>query len=145
MVVVSGVMRLGMCHSFVAVTFDTLGSALAPRMRLPPNPQPMQRCFFFKSDIQDNGYRQQLYLAFDYIKVYRAQSEPEFLYLSNARIPRVITTGGMVRHDRKEIREKRDSILDESDVLIPAMSLRSSEETYYKYACAAEKKFKELT
>jgi hypothetical protein len=86
--------------------------------------------FFFQGD-KDNQYRQ-FYLAFDYIKVYRAQPEPEFVYLSDARIPRVIT-GGMVRHDRKQIREKRDSILDESDVLLPAVDQRSSEETYYKY------------
>ncbi|KAI2509070.1 NmrA-like family [Fragilaria crotonensis] len=39
----------------------------------------------------------------------------------------------MVRHDRKQIREKRDSILDDSDVLLPAVDQRSSEETYYKY------------
>ena len=84
----------------------------------------------FKGD-KDNQYRQ-FYLAFDYIKVYRAQPEPEFVYLSDARIPRVIT-GGMVRHDRKQIREKRDSILDDSDVLLPALDQRSSEETYYKY------------
>lgn len=38
------------------------------------------------------------YLAFDYIKVYRGQPEPEFVYISDARIPPVVNDA-MVKHD----------------------------------------------
>lgn len=72
-------------------------------------------------------------LVFDYIKVYRLQPEPEFVYLSDARIPPVIT-GGMVRHDRKQYpRAKRDVLFDETDVVRPAADQRSNEETYYRF------------
>jgi uncharacterized protein YbjT (DUF2867 family) len=86
--------------------------------------------FFFKGD-NDSKYSQ-FYLAFDYIKVYRSQTEPEFVYLSDARIPPVISEG-MVRHDRKQVREKRDVLLEEADLISAAADQRSSEETYYKY------------
>jgi len=39
-------------------------------------------------------------MALSYIKVYRAQPEPEFIYLSDARIPPVIRDG-MVHHQRR--------------------------------------------
>jgi len=46
-------------------------------------------------------------MALSYIKVYRAQPEPEFIYLSDARIPPVIADG-MVNHDRKMLLTDND-------------------------------------
>ena len=46
----------------------------------------------------EKGDFESFYLAFSYIKVYRSQPEPEFVYLSDARIPPVIRSN-MVRHD----------------------------------------------
>ena len=84
------------------------------------------------------------YLALSYIKLYRSQPEPEFVYLSDARIPPVVRDG-MVRHgarqllpssannddDQSEIR----LLLDESTMTATANDPmgRSPEETYYKY------------
>jgi uncharacterized protein YbjT (DUF2867 family) len=42
------------------------------------------------------------YLAISYIKVYRSQPEPEFVYLSDASIPPVVTDD-TVHHDRHEL------------------------------------------
>lgn len=42
------------------------------------------------------------YLALSYIKLYRSQPEPEFVYLSDARIPPVVRDN-MVRHDVKQL------------------------------------------
>jgi hypothetical protein len=51
-----------------------------------------------KTDIAWNRF----FLAISYIKVYRSQPEPEFMYLSDARIPPVVTDN-MVHHDRREL------------------------------------------
>mmetsp|Transcript_30958 Transcript_30958/g.34774 ORF Transcript_30958/g.34774 Transcript_30958/m.34774 type:complete len:251 (-) Transcript_30958:98-850(-) len=54
------------------------------------------------NDNEDDSGRkyQSFYLSLSYIKVYRAQPEPEFIYLSDARIPPVIRNG-MVQHQRR--------------------------------------------
>lgn len=81
------------------------------------------------------------YLALDFIKVYRGQPEPEFIYLSDARIPPVVNDG-MVKHDIKRLitnpMEDSDDvirILDDKEVqkVTRDKTDRSSEETYFKY------------
>lgn len=92
------------------------------------------------------------YLALSYIKVYRSQPEPEFIYLSDARIPPIVRDG-TVRHDAKqlvsssvvagsdssmssggdEIRLLDDSKLLEASMTGTRIGGRSPEETYYKY------------
>lgn len=78
------------------------------------------------------------YLAFSYIKVYRAQPEPEFIYISDARIPPTIKNG-MVRHDLKRILSDEEcegqSLFDEKEVksILEDPKKRSGEELYYKY------------
>jgi hypothetical protein len=80
------------------------------------------------------------YLAFSYIKVYRLQPEPEFVYLSDSRIPPVIRSN-MVRHDVHQIVTSHDdddgsyNLLDQealTSVMDNTMG-RSTEETYFKY------------
>jgi hypothetical protein len=83
------------------------------------------------------------YLALDFIKVYRGQPEPEFVYLSDSRIPPVVNDG-MVKHDMKRLTtnpiesssQQHDviRILDENEAQkIRDRTDRSAEETYYKY------------
>ena len=76
------------------------------------------------------------YLAFSYIKVYRSQPEPEFIYLSDSRIPPKIKNG-MVRHDLRQLIMEEDSvtIFDEKDVerVTKNPKDRSGEEVYFKY------------
>jgi hypothetical protein len=86
------------------------------------------------------------YLALCYIKVYRSQPEPEFVYVSDARIPPVVRNG-MVRHEARQIvgangedEEGGESvyrIFDEAtlqSVLVTSnKNERTPEETYYKY------------
>eukprot|EP00581_Thalassiosira_minuscula_P012564 CAMPEP_0183730440 /NCGR_PEP_ID=MMETSP0737-20130205/32827_1 /TAXON_ID=385413 /ORGANISM="Thalassiosira miniscula, Strain CCMP1093" /LENGTH=688 /DNA_ID=CAMNT_0025962941 /DNA_START=312 /DNA_END=2378 /DNA_ORIENTATION=- len=81
------------------------------------------------------------YLALDFIKVYRGQPEPEFVYLSDARIPPVVNDA-MVKHDlhrlvTSSIPESSTSysIIDDKEatkVMEDKMD-RSAEETYFKY------------
>ncbi len=112
--------------------------------------------FSTKRRDRDEDY-QKFYMALAYIKVYRAQPEPEFIYLSDARIPPVIRDG-MVHHDRKmlltdDMRLPDDennsqdqssdggdassstaaTLLDEKDLQRKATQERSPEETYFKY------------
>ena len=103
-----------------------------------------------RNNDQKEGY-QKFYMALSYIKVYRAQPEPEFIYLSDARIPPVIRDG-MVHHERKMLltndslnqekyidgsKENSSSdaatLLDEKDLQRKSMLERSPEETYFKY------------
>ena len=95
------------------------------------------------------------YLALSYIKVYRTQPEPEFIYLSDARIPPILKRG-MVRHDQRrlllphDVHDDREdevaatttmmttmttatTLLDESELQELVKLERSPEETYYKY------------
>jgi len=58
---------------------------------------------------RDRDY-QKFYMALSYIKVYRAQPEPEFIYLSDARIPPVIRDG-MVHHQRKVLLTDGEDLL----------------------------------
>jgi hypothetical protein len=90
----------------------------------------------------EKGDFESFYLAFSYIKVYRTQPEPEFVYLSDARIPPVIRSN-MVRHDVHQLvtneneGEDDDSyqLLDQAALTTVAANpmTRSAEETYYKY------------
>jgi len=78
------------------------------------------------------------YLALSYIKVYRAQPEPEFIYISDAGIPPIIKSG-MIRHDLKRILSDDEnvgqSLFDEKEVhsILQDPKKRSGEELYYKY------------
>lgn len=80
------------------------------------------------------------YIAICYIKVYRSQPEPEFVYLSDARIPAEVKSG-MVRHDLKRILsdtdgEEVESLLineEEAKRVLQNPKDRSGEELYYKY------------
>ena len=82
------------------------------------------------------------YLALSYIKVYRAQIEPEFVYISDARIPPLVKNR-MVRHEARYIETEAEEsssniyrILDESKMkkgLGDSRINRSDEETYFKY------------
>jgi hypothetical protein len=82
------------------------------------------------------------YLAFCFIKLYRSQPEPEFVYVSDARIPPVVTSQ-MVRHDARQIvSDINDAsnggivkLLDESRLAqaTEAKGEPSPEEIYYKY------------
>ena len=106
-------------------------------------------------NINPQRNRRKFYLALSYIKVYRSPPEPEFVYLSDARIPPVVKNG-MVRDDVRQITpalanegntatEKVGSpsapaaesyrIFDEKEAKRVAENRmdRSSEETYFKY------------
>ena len=100
------------------------------RYRSENNPE---KAKFQKGDLSS------FYLAFSYIKVYRSQLEPEFVYLSDSRIPPVIRSN-MVRHDIHQILTSHED--DNSYKLLDQAALTSvtdnpmgriSEETYYKY------------
>jgi len=104
---------------------------------------------------QNSSTYTNFYLAIDYIKVYRSQPEPEFVYLSDARIPPVVKPG-MVRHDLRQIQPSPSSsllsssgdredgedageggktIFDEREAqrMVDNPKDRSDEETYFKY------------
>lgn len=84
------------------------------------------------------------YIALSYVKVYRQQPEPEFVYLSDARIPPVVRSG-MVRHDQRRLLVESSSwdaignagdvvqILDEKTLQNVNTLERSPEETYFKF------------
>ncbi|CAJ1940585.1 unnamed protein product [Cylindrotheca closterium] len=77
------------------------------------------------------------YIALSYIKVYRVQPEPEFVFLSDSRIPSHVRNG-MVRHERRqilktEVETQETIILDENSFGTSDILIRSQEETYYKY------------
>ena len=64
-------------------------------------------------------------------------SEPEFVYLSDSRIPPKIRSN-MVRHDRRQLlsneqEEDGDTLLDEKTLKESITLERSSEETYFKF------------
>ena len=87
---------------------------------------------------RNEGDFDSFYLALSYLKVYRLQPEPEFVYLSDARIPPVVGRN-MVRHDRRQLIFDSDSNVGEGEV-IPILdekalkSLdRSPEEIYFKF------------
>ena len=79
------------------------------------------------------------YIALCYIKVYRSQPEPEFVYLSDARIPPKMKSG-LVRHDLKRIlsieeKEIGGALFNEVEAkkVLQNPKDRSGEELYYKY------------
>jgi hypothetical protein len=90
---------------------------------------------------REEGENTSFYMAISHIKVFRQQPEPEFVYLSDARIPREVKNG-MVRHDRRRLlsaTEKRRGnreivqILDQKALKNVKEMTRSEEETYYKF------------
>ena len=89
-------------------------------------------------DKTEPGQYSSFYMAFAYIKVFRSTPEPEFVYLSDARIPRKVSKG-MVRHELKQLvhQEGEDGVvtlLDETELKrIADTSDRTVEETYFKY------------
>jgi len=79
------------------------------------------------------------YIAMCYIKVYRSQPEPEFVYLSDARIPPAVKNK-MVRHDLKRIisdsdGEEGEALFSDEEAkrVLQNPKDRSGEELYYKY------------
>jgi NAD(P)H-binding len=87
---------------------------------------------------------QSFYIALSYIKVYRVQPEPEFIFLSDARIPPE-THSGMVQHDRQIVLTNQNNLaledentmtttlFDEKTLQSIAQMERSPAETYFKY------------
>ncbi|KAL3797747.1 hypothetical protein HJC23_000292 [Cyclotella cryptica] len=92
---------------------------------------------FSRNGASNSGWSR-FYLALDYIKLYRGQPEPEFIYLSDARIPPVVQDG-MVRDDIHRLVSSTESgqsynILDGSIKRIGMSKVdRIPEETYFKY------------
>lgn len=82
---------------------------------------------FTRNNIISNSGWSKFYLSFDYIKLYRGQPEPEFIYLSDARIPPVLQDG-MIRDDvHRLVSASSQNINDDGKFD------RSAEETYFKY------------
>ncbi len=82
------------------------------------------------------------YLALSYIKLFRMQPEPEFIYLSDARLGDV--DKGMVNHQLKQVilpnkenvrNDGATTLFDEAEVkrVITNRKDRSAQELYYKY------------
>ena len=97
------------------------------------------------SSSRGRGEFSNFYLALSYIKVYRSQPEPEFVYLSDAKIPPNIQNS-MVRHDIRQLVDNYDDdsnnsnnnapvqLFDEAKIKSATVDKgRSSEETYFKY------------
>lgn len=82
---------------------------------------------FCRNAVSTAGWSK-FYLALDYIKLYRGQPEPEFIYLSDARIPPVVQDR-MVRDDVHKLVSSSES----SNILDGGKMDRSAEETYFKY------------
>ena len=85
------------------------------------------------------GDKAKFYLALSYIKLYRAQPEPEFVYVSDARIPPNVKHG-MVRHENHQlvsIGPGDDSggvqLLDDKRLQTASDRDRTEEEVYYKF------------
>jgi uncharacterized protein YbjT (DUF2867 family) len=87
---------------------------------------------FAGRDIRYIGFRyngrtgQRFYLSMDWIKLYRSQPEPEFVYLSDARIPRV------VKHSMIQTEAKQLAINSEIR-LYDDQQMRQPEATFYKF------------
>lgn len=91
----------------------------------------------------ERGEWSSFYLALSYIKLYKAQPEPEFVYLSDAQIPPVVRNS-MVRHETRQLAlaggkddDSSVKLLDDTTFQITAKKdvgrINSPEETYYKY------------
>ena len=88
------------------------------------------------------GDMKSFYLALSYVKLYRIQPEPEFVYLSDARIPPKVLDR-QVRHDIHQLTPVESLSTEEGGVQIfddkalqrisSDRMARSPEETYYKY------------
>ncbi|GKY94897.1 hypothetical protein MPSEU_000454600 [Mayamaea pseudoterrestris] len=85
------------------------------------------------------GQWSSFYLALCYMKLYRSQPEPEFVYLSDARIPPVVRSN-MVSHATRKLLALADEnegvrLLDDATMKTVASDtkVRSEEETYYKF------------
>ena len=85
------------------------------------------------------GDKAKFYLALSYIKLYRAQPEPEFVYVSDARIPPVVKNG-MVQHQSRQLipmgageESGVVQLLDDKKLKTAADRDRTEEEVYYKF------------
>jgi len=85
------------------------------------------------------GDKAKFYLALSYIKLYRAQPEPEFVYVSDARIPPIVKNG-MVKHESRQlvsVGPGDDSggvqLLDDKKLQTASDRDRTEEEVYYKF------------
>jgi hypothetical protein len=87
-----------------------------------------------------SGDKAKFYLAFSYIKLYRAQPEPEFVYVSDARIPPLVKNG-MVRHESRQLvpigsegdEQSLVKLLDDTRLRTAADQDRTEEEVYFKF------------
>jgi len=91
----------------------------------------------------ETGAYSSFYMALSYIKVFRSQPEPEFIYLSDARIPPKVTST-MVKHEARQLvlvdpENSSDGdavrIMDDAQLqsAIEDTQGRSEEETYFKW------------
>lgn len=85
------------------------------------------------------GRTKGFYLALSYLKLYRSTIEPEFVYVSDSRIPPVVKQS-MIRHETRQIvNEQQQAIItDGLDLLVTEEEVRSDEhqtfqKAYYKY------------
>lgn len=84
------------------------------------------------------GDNTKFYLSFSYVKLYRAQPEPEFVYVSDARIPPIVKNG-MVKHENRQLVAAGGGgsgavqLLDDKKLRTAADRDRTEEEVYYKF------------
>jgi uncharacterized protein YbjT (DUF2867 family) len=148
----SDVRYLGFRFRSSSNTKDDTASSQTDRIR-----DSLERLSGFRKSERDK-VDHPFYMALSYIKVYRSQPEPEFIYLSDARIPPVIHDG-MVHHQRKVLQTDDDALVpnrseqeqpqqqqpqdgsaasetrlfDEKYLQRKSRLERSPEETYFKY------------
>ena len=93
--------------------------------------------FLSKRERRENENNlQSFYLAFSYIKLYRSQPEPEFIYVSDARVPSIVRSD-MVNHNTKRIEtwktDTQSTVLIDDNAPIIHDAVNTEEEVYYKY------------
>ncbi|KAL7558764.1 hypothetical protein ACA910_010073 [Epithemia clementina (nom. ined.)] len=87
------VRHIGFRYQTNMVPSSSLSSSFTSRLGLGRNN---------KNKNNDNNNLQSFYLAFTYIKLYRSQPEPEFIYVSDAKIPSNVAPSS-VRHDLQRL------------------------------------------
>ena len=89
--------------------------------------------FRYRGNSYSGSSWSKFYLALDYIKLYRGQLEPEFVYLSDSRIPPVVNDR-MINHDLHRLQASPTESLSTSySIIVEEEQDRSAEETYFKY------------
>jgi len=90
------------------------------------------------------GDNVRFYMALSYVKVYRLQPEPEFVYLSDSRIPPVVKYGMVDHSQRRLLLDSKDKstnnnnnnniqLLDEKTLKDVGSLERSPEEIYFRF------------